>query len=108
MRTHLHRALAALILILGLAVFAPTGATAVGVGKMCGGIAGIPCDSGLWCEPRAGKCGVADIDGKCVKVPTVCNKIFRPVCGCDNKTYGNDCDRLAAKVQKNHNGRCKY
>ena len=108
MRTHLvHRAIAALTIILGLAFFASTNATAVGTGKTCGTIAGIQCDYGLWCDLRAGKCGAPDIDGKCIKVPTACTRIFKPVCGCDNKTYGNDCDRQAAKVQKSHNGKCK-
>ena len=103
----LFQLVATLGLVLGLTVFAPTSATAVGVGKICGTIADIKCDAGLWCQPRAGRCGVADLDGRCIRVPQVCNKDFRPVCGCDNQTYGNDCARRMAKVQLKANGRCK-
>jgi hypothetical protein len=96
-----------LVAAVGLAVLIPTGAGAVGAGKMCGGIAGIRCDRGLFCDHRPGSCRIADASGTCVKVPRFCIKIFRPVCGCNGKTYGNNCDRLAARVQLAHAGRCK-
>ena len=109
MRTSLVRqTMAALMVALGLVLFAPTGASAVGVGKTCGGIRGTPCDAGLFCEMKAGTCNIADNQGKCVKVPRFCPDIFKPVCGCDGKTYSNDCARRAKKAQKNHNGRCRY
>jgi hypothetical protein len=101
------RSSAALMLAAAAALFAPSAATAVGVGKTCGGIRGIQCDYGLFCDLRAGQCKGADIDGKCVRIPKVCTRIFKPVCGCDGKTYGNDCDRQTAKVQKDHNGKCQ-
>jgi hypothetical protein len=31
---------------------------------------------------------------------------MKPVCGCDKKTYNNDCERLRAKVQKSSDGGC--
>jgi len=95
------------ISIFAATLFAASGANAVGVGKTCDGLPGMKCDAGLFCNHRANTCGVVDSAGKCVKIPGVCPKIFRPVCGCDNKTYGNDCERIKAGAQLAHAGACK-
>jgi hypothetical protein len=105
MTTRSPVALAALALTLML--FVASTANAVGPGKTCGGFIGIPCDGGAFCDKPAGACGVADGMGKCAAVPQVCNLLSRPVCGCDGKTYGNDCARRIARVSKNHDGRCR-
>jgi Kazal-type serine protease inhibitor domain len=108
MRTHsIHRAAAALIIVLGLAM-GSTGAKAAGLGEFCGGFLGIQCTAspGLWCEHPAGHCTFADLGGRCEKIPRFCTRIFKPVCGCNGRTYGNDCERQAARVQLDHVGRC--
>ncbi|CCJ06393.1 Kazal-type serine protease inhibitor family protein [Methylocystis sp. SC2] len=91
---------------LALSLFAAAPVSAAKVGEMCGGIAGVPCDKGLWCDPEPGQCRGADIAGKCVEVSERCTREFRPVCGCNDKTYGNDCERRAAKVAKKSDGEC--
>jgi hypothetical protein len=96
----------ALATMLGLALSASS-VLAVGAGEKCGGIAPISCDSGLWCQFRPDSCGAADMQGTCAKVPEVCAQIVRPVCGCDGKTYGNDCLRRMAKVSLKAVGDCK-
>jgi hypothetical protein len=88
-------------------VVIPAAAAAAGPGRQCSGIAGIPCDEGLWCDLQPGICKGADIAGQCVRVSNSCPEIFMPVCGCNGATYGNDCERRAARVQKAHDGHCR-
>jgi hypothetical protein len=106
MKSGLFVSLAALALMISV----PTGAGAVGVGKQCGGFVIHPneCNPGLFCQRKAGQCFIADISGTCARIPRFCPRIFRPVCGCDGKTYSNDCERQHAMVSKSHDGKCAY
>jgi hypothetical protein len=62
------------------------------------------CQSDQFCECPVGTCG--SVDGVCVTKPQACPELFIGVCGCDGKTYPNDCQREAAGVCKAHDGFC--
>ena len=75
---------------------------------VCGGIAGLACADGLFCEFEPGVCSsIADGTGVCRGRPDSCQQSFSPVCGCDNRTYDNDCVRKAAGVSRLHDGACR-
>jgi len=104
------RARGAILVIIAALASAPitsTGASAVTAGQPCGGPMGLSCGSGLWCDWPAGKCDAADAQGKCVEIPAACPKNAKPVCGCDRRSYGSDCERVRAGVQRHHDGACK-
>ncbi len=74
----------------------------------CGTIAGIPCAEGEYCEFPPGTCESADLGGICVQWEGIgCTLHVDPVCGCDGRTYGNDCERSIARVSKAHDGVCE-
>jgi hypothetical protein len=75
--------------------------------KVCGTIRGLPCGDGEYCDLRAGVCKGADLDGTCVVKPATCAPADAPVCACDGKTYANDCERIRAGIQKDHDGACR-
>ncbi|MDX2309232.1 MAG: hypothetical protein NW216_13400 [Hyphomicrobium sp.] len=76
-------------------------------GAACGSRGLAECGQAEFCdyEPAA-MCGAADHPGTCRTKPDVCTREYRPVCGCGDKTFANDCERRAAGVGKLHDGAC--
>ena len=77
----------------------------------CGGIAGLGCGQGAFCnyERAAGGlgCRTADSTGVCEMQPQVCTRELNPVCGCDGTTYPTRCVAHAQGISVLHAGACE-
>ena len=99
--------LVGLVAILGLGGCAPivVHPQASGGGS-CAGVSERRCLPGEFCDLEPGQCHGFEIAGECVPQSEFCTHDYRPVCGCNGTTYGNDCMRIAAGVQKSYDGEC--
>jgi len=73
---------------------------------ICGGIGGLPCPDGFFCKLPEGAC-CCDFMGVCASIPIGCPDVRDPVCGCNGKTYGNECEADAVGITIAHRGECE-
>jgi hypothetical protein len=67
----------------------------------------VPCPSTQICDlDTPNRCAAGFEPGHCIALPTICPTVVVPVCGCDNQTYNNDCERQRARAQLAHTGMC--
>lgn len=77
--------------------------------RVCGGmLAGQDaCPENEFCDyPVEARCGAADATGICHGRPEICTMDYRPVCGCDDRTYSNPCQAASAGVSVASEGEC--
>jgi hypothetical protein len=89
------------------ATAAATGPAIANLDEACGGPDKITCNSALFCHLPDGQCSAPDAAGTCAKAPDFCMRVSRPVCGCNGKTYQNECEARHAKVAVDTTGACK-
>jgi len=89
--------------------FSPSAITAQNGERLCGTLDHKNiCDADEFCRHDINdQCGAADKPGRCVVQTQICTREYRPVCGCDGKTYSTECIANSNGVSAAYQGVCK-
>jgi hypothetical protein len=86
---------------------ASTGGNSSTGGASTNSCGGKTCAVGQFCQyPVNSGCGANHQAGSCAPKPPFCMALGAPVCGCDNKTYSNECLAWNAGVSVKSQGAC--
>jgi hypothetical protein len=86
---------------------APLGPDARSSPQACAGAAALTCPAGQYCKLKVGECLTKPpAVGECSRPAEACAAHADPVCGCDDKTYSNDCVAAQASVSVQAKGAC--
>eukprot|EP01129_Flabellula_baltica_P006539 TRINITY_DN245_c1_g2_i1.p1 TRINITY_DN245_c1_g2~~TRINITY_DN245_c1_g2_i1.p1 ORF type:complete len:231 (+),score=16.27 TRINITY_DN245_c1_g2_i1:432-1124(+) len=61
------------------------------------------CPVASFCQFLVGECRGS---GRCLEPPVFCFEIYQPVCGCDGRTYSNECEAQRNLVSIKASGEC--